>query len=171
MTALEALAPPPGIALRLCAAGDVPQIHAIVAGIFAEYGDVFDTQEEMPQLAAPHEYFAAVGGAFWVATRAQRVVGMIGAYPLDRQDGELKSLYVAHEARCCGLGACLTRHCVRFLQQRGHARVVLWSDTRFTAAHRLYERLGFRRHGRREVQAVNTFAEYGYELVLERPQG
>jgi hypothetical protein len=41
---------------------------------------------------------------------------------------------------------------------------VLWSDTRFDLAHRLYERLGFHRTGERELPGdVNDTREFRYE--------
>jgi GNAT superfamily N-acetyltransferase len=46
---------------------------------------------------------------------------------------------------------------------RGIARLVLWSDTRFDRAHRLYEAMGFVRTGEREVpNDPNDTREFGY---------
>lgn len=43
---------------------------------------------------------------------------------------------------------------------------MLWSDTRFEDAHRLYERLGFQRGGERELDDVNETTEYRYERAV-----
>ena len=40
--------------------------------------------------------------------------------------------------------------------------MTLWSDTRFTRAHRLYERLGFEREGTRKLQDLNNTTEFGF---------
>jgi putative acetyltransferase len=42
----------------------------------------------------------------------------------------------------------------------------LWSDTRFTDAHRLYRSLGFRDCGYRELNDSNNSKEYGFEIAL-----
>jgi RimJ/RimL family protein N-acetyltransferase len=43
-------------------------------------------------------------------------------------------------------------------------RLVLWSDTRFERAHRLYLRMGFVRRGERTLpEDVNDTREYGFE--------
>jgi putative acetyltransferase len=45
-------------------------------------------------------------------------------------------------------------------------KMILWSDTRFLAAHRLYRNLGFREIGTRELNDSNNSVEYGFELSL-----
>src|SRR5215471_13287326 len=46
-------------------------------------------------------------------------------------------------------------------------RLVLWSDTRFDLAHRLYERMGFRRTGERTLpEDVNDTREHGFERMV-----
>jgi RimJ/RimL family protein N-acetyltransferase len=46
----------------------------------------------------------------------------------------------------------------------GIDRLVLWSDTRFDRAHRLYEGMGFTRTGERELpDDPNDTREFGYE--------
>ena len=44
------------------------------------------------------------------------------------------------------------------------SRLILWSDTRFDQAHRLYERMGFERRGERTLpDDLNQTREYGFE--------
>jgi putative acetyltransferase len=43
-------------------------------------------------------------------------------------------------------------------------QMVFWSDTRFTTAHRLYERLGYKRvGGTRELGDISNSVEYLFE--------
>lgn len=77
---------------------------------------------------------------------------------------EIKTVYVAHEFRRRGLARRLTVTAIDHAQARGQ-RVMLWSDTVFAEAHRLYESLGFVRTGRRQVHLVNRFDEYRYDLA------
>ena len=44
---------------------------------------------------------------------------------------------------------------------------MLWSDTRFTHAHRLYLRTGFRQTGERELpEDINQTREYSFERAV-----
>ena len=57
----------------------------------------------------------------------------------------------------------------------GITQLVLWSDTRFDRAHRLYEGMGFTRTGERELpNDPNDTREFGYErarLAGRGPRG
>jgi ribosomal protein S18 acetylase RimI-like enzyme len=52
-------------------------------------------------------------------------------------------------------------------RQHGAGEVVLFSDVHFTDAHRLYERLGFRRYRFRYAPDPWQSREWGYRLVLD----
>ncbi|MBL7497529.1 GNAT family N-acetyltransferase [Frankia sp. CNm7] len=80
---------------------------------------------------------------------------------------ELKSLYVAATARRRGLGAALVRRVEREARRRGAGLVELWSDTRFTDAHRLYERLGYVATGQiRDLRDLSNTTEVRYTRGL-----
>ena len=68
--------------------------------------------------------------------------------------------------RGAGQGRRLLLHAVDWARARGCERVELWSDTRFDQAHRLYERLRFRRAGARKLADVNETTEYRYERAI-----
>ena len=44
--------------------------------------------------------------------------------------------------------------------------MVLWTDTRFLDAHRLYRSLGFREYGERLLHDSNNTKEYGFTKPL-----
>jgi len=46
---------------------------------------------------------------------------------------------------------------------KGRSEIILWSDTRFTNAHRLYEKLGFKPLGKRELKDINKSVELGFK--------
>ena len=82
-----------------------------------------------------------------------RVVGSV-ALVLSGDFGEITSsddeaafrmLVVDAEARGQGVGEVLVRDCLDRARAAGKRRMVLSTDPRMTAAHRLYERLGFSR--------------------------
>ncbi|MBU0639444.1 MAG: GNAT family N-acetyltransferase [Planctomycetes bacterium] len=152
--------------LRPASAKDTPGIHELIAGIFADYAYVLDVEQEDPHLRAPGAHFRDRGGEFWVVEQDGRIRAS-GAVLLHPDSAELKSLYVHRSLRRQGWGRRLTLAAIEHARQAGRQRVILWSDTRFEEAHRLYESLGFLRTGERHIDCTNSFSEYGYELWLD----
>ena len=63
-----------------------------------------------------------------------------------------------------GAGRALVETALAWCRDEGVARLVLWSDTRFERAHRLYDRMGFRRTGHRTLPGdLNHTQEYRFE--------
>lgn len=133
---------------------DAPAIIALIGGVYGEYpGCVLDLPGVDDDLVAPATSFARAGARLWVVDDEPGIVATVGVGPLT-EDGtvELKRLYVAGRARRRGLGASLVRLVEREAVAVGATAVELWSDSRFTDAHRLYERLGYADSGaRREL--------------------
>lgn len=148
--------------------GDADQLIRLMADVFAEYpGCVLDVDGEEPDLRAIATAYAGHGGRFWVAESPSdgRIVGMVGGRPLGSADGhwELKKLYVDRSARGTGLGSHLVRLVEAEAARRGAPVLELWSDTRFLDAHRLYQRLGFRRGTElRELHDLSNSVEYHF---------
>ena len=86
--------------------------------------------------------------ALWTAEASGRIVGMIAAAPM-REDSawEISRMYVARPYRGTGLAARLLTAAEDRIRAAGARRVVLWTDTRFEAAHRFYEKHSFVRAG------------------------
>jgi len=78
----------------------------------------------------------------------------------------LKTLYVHPSLRRQGWGRKLTTLAIAYAQAAGKQKMILWSDTRFTDAHRLYRNLGFTEMGRRDLNDSNNSVEYGFEMPL-----
>lgn len=162
-------------AIREARDADGPALEALIAGVFREYpGCWLAKRTEMPQLLRPRSWFRSHHGRWWVAELGGRVAGCIAAAPELRAGAvatvELKHLYVAAASRRQGLGARLCDLVDEFAAARGAARLVLWSDTRFTDAHRLYERLGWTPTGR--MRALNdTSLTREREFVRTAPRG
>ena len=168
---------------------DAAALIELIGETWAEYpGVVLDVDAEEPWMRAPAASFAEWGGAFWVLPRpgSRRLdacvgvrpartsagVGLIGAGPVGAPEPksavELKSLYVAAPARRRGVGSGLARQVEQWARERGMLRVELWSDTRFADAHRLYERLGYVRTGRRrELHDLSQSTESEFVTTLD----
>ena len=122
---------------------------ALIGACWGEYpGCVLDVDNEAPELRALASHIAARGGALWTAEVAGAVVGMVGTVPLNHDDAwEITRMYVAAPHRGTGLAADLLRTAEGHARSRGAKRIVLWTDTRFEAAHRFYEKHSYVRAG------------------------
>jgi N-acetylglutamate synthase-like GNAT family acetyltransferase len=144
---------------------DVPGILKLISEIFAEYGCVLDAENEDTHLLNPGPYFRERGGEFWVVEEQGKIVAT-AAVVLHDEAGELKCLYVHRSLRRRGWGRKLTKLGMDYARQAGKERMIVWSDTRFREAHRLYSRMGFTQRGVRELHDSNNSIEYGFEVPL-----
>jgi GNAT superfamily N-acetyltransferase len=141
-----------GLWTRPAADADADGLIALVGATYAEYpGCVLDLPGIDADLLHPATAAAAAGGHWWVVEdEGAGIVATVGAGTRDGQgDVELKRLYVAASHRRRGIAAKLVARVEAYAAEVSARRVVLWSDTRFTDAHRFYERLGYRDTGRR----------------------
>lgn len=148
---------------------DAQDLFGLLALCFAEYPGCFvDPHDDLPDLRAPGRSFAERGGAFWVAEDARgRVAACVAVDEPEPGTAELHRLYVRPDQRRRGFGARLVALVEEHARRMGCARVVLWSDTRFTAAHRLYERLGYARTGvARDLGDVSNSVEFGFAKII-----
>ena len=81
-------------------------------------------------------------------------------------EGEFRMLGVASTARGKGIGLALTEQCLDRSRELGYEAVVLSSLPAMTAAHRLYERLGFARLPERDWEPQPGIALWAYRLSL-----
>jgi GNAT superfamily N-acetyltransferase len=130
---------------------DAPELVRLVGAAFGEHpGCVLDLEGLDADLLAPAASAAATGARWWVVDGAAAgLAATVGAGAPLEGVVELKRLYVAAAARRRGLGEQLVRWVEEHAAGLGAGRLELWSDTRFTDAHRLYERLGWVDTGRR----------------------
>lgn len=173
-----------GLVVRPVADEDADALRALVGGVFAEYpGCVLDPEGLDADLAAWATHLDERGGSGWVVVdpdaggAVDDVVACVGVAPatdavpgLDIAAVELKRLYVAARARRQGLGRALVARVEAWARAHGAGAVLLWSDTRFADAHRLYERCGYRRTGRaRQLHDPSDTTEDEFVHVLGEP--
>jgi N-acetylglutamate synthase-like GNAT family acetyltransferase len=104
----------------------------------------------------------------WVAEENNLIVGCICATPGDGDAIELHKFYVAQHLRGAGLAPRLTDLLFDRARELGAATAFLWTDTRFTRAHRFYEKLGFRTTGEtRRLDDVSDTTEFHYAASLD----
>jgi GNAT superfamily N-acetyltransferase len=88
----------------------------------------------------------------------------VGVERLDANTAELHRLYLDAHLRGQGTGRALVGTVLDWCRAEGISRLILWSDTRFDLAHRLYTRTGFRQTGERSLPGdINDTREYRFE--------
>lgn len=117
----------------------------LVLRVFRDFGwEMAEDDDYAQDVLHPDAYYPARGGAFGVALQDARVVGCIGLVELRPGLFELRRLYVDPGVRRAGAGAKLVEWMEKQAKQRGGLEAVLFSDTVFQDAHRLYARCGWR---------------------------
>ncbi len=131
-------------------------------------GIVFDVDAELPELHALATWFADAGGAIWIAEQDGAAIGMVGTKPLGADAAfEIGRMYVAQAARGTGLAHALLTTAENHARDAGAERLVLWTDTRFEAAHAFYEKRGYVRQGAiRILDDLSRSLEFRYTKPL-----
>jgi GNAT superfamily N-acetyltransferase len=148
---------------------DADGFIALIGACWAEYpGCILDVDGEVPELRALATYFAQAGGALWAAEHEGALVGMAAARPMNQDAAwEICKVYVAKRMRGGGLAHALLSAAESQAREAGAERLVLWTDTRFEAAHRFYEKRGFVRQGSiRILDDISNSLEFRYAKPL-----
>ncbi len=119
--------------------------EALVAEIVSDFINHFDPTRER----------------CWIAEVDGRHVGhvFLVKHPSEAQTAKLRLLFVEPSARGTGLGHALVNECVRFARTAGYRKIVLWTQSMLTAAHRIYQGAGFR------LVKEEPHHSFGHDLV------
>lgn len=112
------------------------QSHALMQSLFPPEDNFFLNIDD---LCAPEI-------TFFVAREGGAVLGT-GALADKGDYGEVKSMFVAPDARGKGIGEALLRQIEAASRRQGHRAIKLETGNVLHAAHRLYERAGFTKCG------------------------
>lgn len=82
-------------------------------------------------------------------------------------DGEFRALAVSPSARGRGVGAALVAHCIALSRAAGHRSMVLSTLPDQRAAHRIYERAGFRRDESSDWSPKPDTRLWAFRLTIE----
>jgi ribosomal protein S18 acetylase RimI-like enzyme len=150
---------------------DYAAIAELTVGVYR--GEELATERYMSQLA---DVAGRAAHAELLVARAAdgRVVGSV-ALVLEGEFGEVtesddeaafRMLVVDPALRGHGVGELMVRTCLDRARAAGKRRMVLSTDPRMSAAHRLYERLGFRRLPERDWSPMPGVDLLVYALEL-----
>lgn len=145
---------------------DSDAVIELINDVYGEYqGCVLLVDEEEPELLAPKSSFDKIGGRFWVAECDGQICGTLALTPADAPGyARMHKLYVSSAARGRGIGAALCDLAERWARDELNAdTMMLYTDSRFLNAHRLYERLGYdRQNGLVQRADASNSVEYVY---------
>jgi DNA-binding MarR family transcriptional regulator/GNAT superfamily N-acetyltransferase len=102
-------------------------MESLVAKIVAAYVDDHDPKRE----------------SAWIAEVAGEPVGCVFCVRKDDDTAQLRLLLVEPAARGMGIGGRLVDECVTFARRAGYRRMVLWTQSILTSAHKIYAAKGF----------------------------
>jgi O-acetylserine/cysteine efflux transporter len=155
----------PALSMWPATRDDSPGVIDLIGRVYAEYNFVYDPRVEVRDLFRFEEHYAPPNGAFFVVREGTLIVGSVGVERVDGETAELHRLYLDARLRGRGTGRALVQAALAWCRgEQGITRMILWSDTRFDQAHRLYTRMGFRRTGERTLpDDLNQTREYGFE--------
>jgi putative acetyltransferase len=156
--------------IRAVTDADAPALIGLIGAAYDEHpGCVLDLPGVDDDLPAPATAAARRGGRWWVVVDGDEVVASAGTGAVDGHGVlELKRMYVAASHRRRGLASRLVGRVEAHAAGLGATAVELWSDTRFTGAHQLYARHGYRDTGaRRQLHDPSDTTEIRFLREVE----
>ena len=146
---------------------------ALVAGVYGgeklledEEGYLATVADAMPR-ARDAVLLAALDGDVLLGTATYATADSRYAELAGPREAEMRMLAVAPAARGRGVGRLLTLSCVERARREGCRRFVLSSGPRMTAAHAMYEGMGFHRSPERDWSPVPGVDLRTYGLALQ----
>ncbi|ALU89804.1 GNAT family N-acetyltransferase [Herbaspirillum rubrisubalbicans] len=108
--------------------------------------DIPITLEGQPDLKDIAGFYQKGLGNFWVALDAGKVVGSISLLDIGNQQVALRKMFVAasHRGKEHGTAVRLLEGALAWAREQGVRQVFLGTTAKFLAAHRFYEKNGFR---------------------------
>lgn len=155
------------IIIRDARDGDGDALIALIKACWDDYpGCIFDVDDENPELRYFASHYSGEGRHAWIAEISGRLVGSVAIEPAPT-GAHIQTLYVDPTLRRQGLARRLVALVEDFAVASGARCIDLWTDTRFTAAHGFYERLGYQRQpGTRRLDDLSGSIEYHYVKTL-----
>lgn len=132
--------------IRPFAPGDVEGVVAVIVPIQQVEFGLPVSRATQPDLDDIPGVYQQGRGNFWVAEIDGRIVGTIGLLDLGDRQAALRKMFVAAawRGRSHGVAQRLLDALLDWAQAQGVDEVCLGTTDRFVAAHRFYERNGFR---------------------------
>jgi GNAT superfamily N-acetyltransferase len=138
------------------APGHATGVASLIVPIQREEFGIPISLADQPDLADIPGFYQRGAGNFWVALHAGDVVGSIALLDIGNGQGALRKMFVApaFRGREHGTATRLLDALLAWSRSRGLRDVFLGTTAQFLAAHRFYEKNGFREIERHELPAT-----------------
>jgi N-acetylglutamate synthase-like GNAT family acetyltransferase len=136
----------PNIIIAAFSEGDQRGVVHVILPIQQQEFGIAITEADQPDLANIGEFYQTGTGGFWVARSDDEVVGTVGLKDIGAGQAALRKMFVAapFRGRELGVAAKLLDALLAHARARGVAEIFLGTTDKFLAAHRFYEKKGFR---------------------------
>lgn len=147
---------------------DGPALIELIGSIFGEYEGVYLEPDGLDSdLNAYASYIEAEGGEGFVVEGEDGLLACVSYSQIEGTQYQLKRIYLSADLRGSGMGLKLLHHVETLAKARGAATMELWSDTRFTRAHRFYEREGYVKQAKtRDLHDSSNTTEFQFIKTL-----
>lgn len=150
--------------LRPVRNADADGLFALIGACFAEYEDVHLEPDGLDKdLHAYADEIEAADGIGLVAEEGGRITALASGAPVRGGLYQLKRFYLDASHRGSGFALTMLARIEEAARAAGASEIELWSDTRFTRAHRFYEREGYRKSGKtRDLHDISNTTEFHF---------
>ncbi|WP_368487995.1 GNAT family N-acetyltransferase [Clostridium sp. BJN0013] len=113
------------------------------------------TANDQPDLANIETFYQQNNGNFWADINKQVVIGTIAIRNIDNKNAMLRKMFVKQEYRGKDVGVSnnLLLKLLDWAKQKNLTRIFLGTTPQFLAAHRFYEKNGFKEIDKKELPA------------------
>ncbi|WP_045860136.1 GNAT family N-acetyltransferase [Teredinibacter purpureus] len=122
------------------------EIISLILNIQNNEFNIRITESDQPDLQNIGAYYQKASGNFWVAIFEGKVVGTISILDVGDKIGALRKMFVASEFRGKekAVSCNLLQTALNWCALKGYSRIFLGTTDKFIAAHRFYEKSGFK---------------------------
>lgn len=131
-----------GVSIRQYAASDQKDAQSVVLRGFKDFGFKYTPQYDF-DLNDPKKHYIKSGGMFYVLEIDGKIVGTIAVIKKENT-AELKRWYVDKNFQGKGYGSKLLDKVILFCKENGINKIEFETNKKFTKAHVLYKRRGFK---------------------------
>lgn len=94
-------------------------------------------------LSNPQTEIIDKGGKIFYAKYNNQIVGTVSLLKIDDFTFELSKMAVTERVQGLGIGKLLIEYCIKFAQENGMKKLILYSNTILVPAIKMYEKYGF----------------------------
>ena len=122
------------------------QAAALILGIQTEEFGVPITLEDQPDLLDVENFYQKGDGNFWLALKDNQVVGTVALIDIGEKQVVMRKMFVDknYRGKEKGVAKLLLDTAFSWCRQRGVTEMLLGTVDKYFAAHRFYEKNGFR---------------------------